>query len=209
MRTASRRCWDSWRWPRDLARAVRPTARLIVYNRVAIDVLRDGDDAVVPRRCRRYVETIAGNGFHLSSDRILLLALRHSRGAEPARRFECFVALRRSELATAGKGFFRRKQPGVEGIDTEAVSDKPGLVEVRRWEPDLPLLLRSYLEITQRAEARGEPIGRREAGDDRYGFYDLISRPSAQKWANDGREGKFGVQIRPEKPVQGNLRPLP
>ena len=169
-----------------------PSLGLIAYNRVAIDFLRKGDDGVAPQRYRRYVETIVGKGFHFSSERIRLLALRHSRGAEPARRFARFVALRRSELAKAGKGFFRRQQPGVEGIDAEAVGDRPRLVEVRRWEPDLPLLLRSYLEIAQRAEARGEPLGRRAARDDRYGFDGMMGRTSPQKWANDRRQGGLG-----------------
>lgn len=193
---------------RDMERAVRPTARLIAYNRVAIDFLRAGDDGVVARWYRRYVETIVANGFHLSSERIRLLALRHSRGAEPARRFERFVALSRSELAKAG--FFRHKQPGVEGIDTEAIDDKPRPAKPRCFEPNLPSLLQSYLEIAQRAEARGEPIRGlrvRHVPDDLATRLGLIGGAYAQNWASRRGQSGVGGQIRPEKAVQRDLRP--
>lgn len=157
-------------------------------NRAAIDYLRKGDDGAAPQRYRRYVETIVGNSFHFSSERIRLLALRHSRGAQPARRFERFVALRRNELAKEGKGFFRRPQPRLEGIDIEAAIDKPRRFEGRRWEPDLSVLFQSYLIITERAKARGEPIGRPAGPEDNYGFYRSMNRASAQNWANDGRQ---------------------
>ncbi len=79
-----------------------------------------------------------------------------------------------------------------EVIVAVPVASPDRLVEVRRWEPDLPLLLRSYLEIAQRAEARGEPLGRRAARDDRYGFDGMMGRTSPQKWANDRRQGGLG-----------------
>jgi hypothetical protein len=129
-------------------RAARPTARLIAYNRAVIEFLRS-DDGVTPQRYRRYVETIVANRFHFSSERIRLLALRHSSGAQPARRFERFVALSRSELAKE-EGFFRRPQPGSR-IDIEAAIDRPR--RGRRWDP-MPMLLQTYLSIAQRAEAR-------------------------------------------------------
>lgn len=144
----------------DMASSVRPTARLIAYNRAMIDFLLEGGDGLFAWRYRRYFEAIVANGFHFSTARIRLMALRHSRCAESARRFEGFIALRRNELRKAGKGFFRRKQPGVEGFDTESMNDRPRLVEVRRWDADLFSLFKAYLEIALRAEARGEHLGR-------------------------------------------------
>jgi hypothetical protein len=110
---------------REIVRAARPTARLIAYNRAVIEFLRKGDDGVTPQRYRRYVETIVANRFHFSSERIRLLALRHSSGAQPARRFERFVALSRSELAKE-EGFFRRPQPRVEESISRRLSTGPG-----------------------------------------------------------------------------------
>lgn len=192
---------------REIVRAARPTARLIAYNRAVIEFLRKGDDGVTPQRYRRYVETIVANRFHFSSERIRLLALRHSSGAQPARRFERFVALSRSELAKEGRGFFRRPQPRVEGIDIEAAIDRPR--RGRRWEPDLPMLLQTYLSIAQRAEARGEPLGRPAGPGDNYGFYRSMNSASAQKWTNDRGPGGLGWQNRPQKPVQRDLGSLP
>jgi hypothetical protein len=135
---------------REIVRAARPTARLIACES-RTEFLRKGDDGVTPQRYRRYVETIVANRFHFSSERIRLLALRHSSGAQPARRFERFVALSRSELAKE-EGVLPAPAAEGRGIDIEAAIDRPR--RGRRWEPDLPMLLQTYLSIAQRAEAR-------------------------------------------------------
>jgi hypothetical protein len=130
-----------------------------------------------------------------------LLALRHSSGAQPARRFERFVALSRSELAKE-EGFFRRPQPRSR-IDIEAAIDRPR--RGRRWEPDLPMLLQTYLSIAQRGSA-GRAARRPAGPGDNYGFYRSMNSASAQngrmiagraasvgKIALEARTARFGV----------------
>ncbi|MBP8671841.1 MAG: hypothetical protein KBI08_10825 [Sphingobium sp.] len=161
---------------RELARSIRPTKRLIAANKDAMTFLLEGDDGMFPRRQRAYFECMVANGFHLSSVRIQLMALRHSRGAEPARRFEQFVAIRRNELHRAGRRFFRTRQPPVEWIDTEFSVYGQKLVTVSRWQHDLVDLLTGYLVVALRAEARGAPLGRpkqiHDPLDSRYYRYD-------------------------------------
>jgi hypothetical protein len=191
---------------REIVRAARPTARLIAYNRAVIEFLRKGDDGVTPQRYRRYVETIVANRFHFSSERIRLLALRHSSGAQPARRFERFVALSRSELAKEGEVL---PAPAAEGRGNRY---RGGYRQAQARPPLGTRFADAVANLSVHCPARGsagEPLGRPAGPGDNYGFYRSMNSASAQKWTNDRGPGGLGWQNRPQKPVQRDLGSLP
>ncbi len=142
---------------RDLARSTKPTKRLIAANKVGITYLLDGFDGLFPRRRRVYFESMVANGFHLSSARIRLMALRHSPNAEPARRFSEFVVLSRAEMRRSGQGFFERKQPPVEGFDSIVVVAGSRLESAAHWQVDYLELLSAYVQVAPQLKRGGKP----------------------------------------------------
>ncbi|ARS28276.1 TniQ family protein [Sphingomonas sp. KC8] len=129
---------------------LRPTRVMLAHNRRLLDSLLGGPPFVFRRGDGGYHERFVSNRFHLAKTRIVLLAAAHSQRSQAARRFETFVGLTTSSLATSGQGALGRRAKLCRKSFGNPADRGPPVTRVSRWELDLWSLLMAYAGMQDR-----------------------------------------------------------